>query len=939
MKKIIRITSFFVLAVALLALTGCTTPKQAISADYEALVTAYNGKTFSDVVEDLALPTVGENESTIVWSSSDTDIMSDAGVPVLVNGLVNTDGVLSLSDAVRTVTMTGVVSHKGTSVTGTVTFTVTVPAYSEGADLIVKAYSALMTAYEGVQLSGYNYIFSGDSVVPTYEYDFVSYSGVTITYANSTHLSFDGAKATVARPTESATVTDNVSVTLAVGDLSATITVPVIITRDDTNYCTLSDVRDAIDAGSSTYSGKTYAYYGTITEILENTDSYKVFFIQDGEEAFEVYGYNGDTAIQEGDYVFIVSEVTSYNGLYETKSGTIDSVQVVIPAAENTAKINAINTIALTSANFNKTDLAGKDNCVVSIEKLVYIKGTVAISESGAYSSGYITFILDDMATTTTVYVNKYADDIAALATFINSLQVGDIVTISSCTLGWYNAPQLNINLAANIAKSTAVLTNAEKLALEAKYLSFEDSLNSGSETTLDTAGSMFDSIAISWALAEGTDANATIADGKLSIADGGFSFTITATLTLGDATLDKSFEVQAVAPVDLAAVISAVDGSTFEAGTALSATVAYAGEGLCALSDGTHYVVAILPEGVSVDEGNGVIVSLSAASLTSGVYAVVVSAVVVNDGAEGIYGGAFTTVEALAALETVAVQKVVLKNVVIASGAVVSGDFTLSFFDIDDYGTASPAALPDGTYEYLEGFVAPATSTGAVFYATASWTPITTALAAADSTEVNYTLRGVVTIIMSSSGAMLTDEDGNSIYIYKSNLTKIDGFVAGAYVELSGQKGTAHGATRFSVDLDSVLLCASPNAPEVLTNLKANATDLTDVSVLGSAYDYKYVNVTGLTLVVPEGTTYAALTETSSFNVTFKDASNNELSVRIDANAGLEAENAFISLLVTAQANPSAYTFNLTGLWYNYYTQVYPVFDSVALVPVTPVV
>ncbi len=931
MKKIIRITSFFVLAVALLALTGCTTPKQAISADYEALAAAYNGKTFSDVVEDLALPTVGENESTIVWSSSDKDIMSDAGVPVLVNGLVNTDGVLSLSDAARTVTMTGVVSHKGTSVTGTVSFTVTVPAYSEEADLIVKAYSAIMTAYEGVQLSGYNYIFSGDSVVPTYEYDFVNYTGVTITYANSTHLTFDGVEATVARPTDSETVTDNVSVTLAVGDLSATITVPVIITRDDTNYCTLSDVRDAIDAGYENYNGKVYAFYGTVTEVLE-AGAYKTFFIQDGDEAFEVYGYNGDAAIATGDYILIVSEVTSYNGLYETKSGAIDSVQVVTVAAENTAKINAISKIALTSDNFNKTDLAGKDNCVVSIEKLVYIKGNVAISESGAYSSGYITFILDDMATTTTVYVNKYADDIAALATFINSLQVGDIVTISSCTLGWYNAPQLNINLAANIAKSTAVLTDAEKIALEAKYLSFEDSLNSGSETTLDVAGSMFDSIALSWALAEGTDANATIADGKLSIADGGFSFTITATLTLGDATLDKSFEVQAVAPVDLAAVISAVDGSTFEAGTALSATVAYAGEGLCALSDGIHYVVAVLPEGVSVDEGNGVIVSLSAASLTSGIYAVVVSAVVVNDGAEGIYGGAFTTVEALAALETVAVQKVVLKNVVIASGAVVSGDFTLSFFDIDDYGTASPAALPDGTYTYLEGFVAPATSTGAVFYATDGWDSIQNII---DGTNGDtFTVRGVVTAINGSSGCFITDENGVSVNVYKSGLFTSFSFVLGDYIEVSGARGSY--GTLIELLPTDLTVIAGPNAPEYVAALVAASKSVTNTQTLTDTDKNTYVTVSEL--VYTSGS-YDQLTTVSSKNVVFTDASGNSFTVYLNSNVGLDALNQMQTILAPVFANPSGYTVTVTGVFtiYSSTYEMYACVDSIVVTPVTP--
>lgn len=930
MKKVIRITSLIILAAFAITLAGCSKTTVApadsaasmLQADYDAADAVLNDV---NVTGNLALPATGANGSTITWTSSDTTVISNDGVLVNANGLYfEENGSLNIYEEDRSATMTGVMAMAGTEETKTITFVATIkaPDSKSDANLIIKAYSAIMTKYEGNALEGYTLDMSGAE--KAYTLAFIAYEGVTIAYTDTASIKFDGTNATITRPTDSASVTETLSIKLTVNSTSVDVTVPIIITKDDAAYLTIAEVRDLIDQGSSVYEGNTYVYSGTITEKLEDG----TFFIQEDGEALEIYNYTGDTVTEVGDYVLITSQVTNYSGLYETASGTIENVQILVKAADNTARIAEIETLVLTEENFNSTALKGKDNVLSSAANLIYLSATSLVSGS----SPRITVGINGIDVTAVIYVNKYADDYTEMFNFFNTLKVGEKFNLKSCTLGWYvSVPQINVNMAESLEKISGTISSNQKATYELNKLTFPENFTVGDTHTLTTVGATFTDVTITWAA---TDAKAEIADGVLTInSTEAFTFSITATVKCGVATKTKTFEnIPVTAPISITEMMTAVDASNPVVGELLQGQVIAVGKDGLVLSDGTHSVLVSYPSSLTAPkEGSNVAVVISAVAKTGGIYNVTISAVAVDDEVSAIVAGEFTSLEAIAALETVNLQKVILKNATIADGGATSGSKTFTFID-----NATGTAFADGQYDYVEGVIVASSSTNIAFYVTSTWDSIAKAIAAGETNTDTWTFRGLNVLRTGADAPNICDEEGNVIAAFNTGISDEDIF-SGTYIQITGTLGSYSGLLQLNISSavnPDLYVVEVATAYEYLAAMKANATVVTDTSTLTEADKGKYFVIEGLKYVSGD---YGQLTSSSNKSVTFEDANGNEFVLYMQYAAGVETENAFSTAIASAVANSAGYTISVYGSFtiYNELYELYPCVESVVLTPV----
>lgn len=781
MKKFVRITSILALIVCALVLVGCdSVDSKHYDADFAALETEYKDKTVT-TSENLNLPATGENGSTITWVSDNPTYISNAG-EILLDGIqVAADGSMSAASAKLTGTVTN-----GTF-TGEVSFTVQVTLSSD-AQTVIKAYKALLAEYEGKALSGYTYEFVEGKAVPNLYLDFATRGDCTVTYADSTHIDFTYNETRkqwvglVTAPTDK-DATDEVSVTIVSGNVSKVVSVPILIPVDTTNYVTLADVLVALKAGADTYKDVVYAFTGTVTKMFEYratgvTEGYQGFWMQDGESALFVYGTSVGENIAIGDEVLVTSTVTVYSGLYETSSVT--GLQLITPAAENSAKIAKCESVTVNKDNFNGTDLADKQGWIADV-KLIYVAGTMV-----ANTSAGLTFALyDNASVSVSVRCDKYSTDFDDIAAVINALKVGDVVELS-VPITWYGTnPQFQLTATTDIEVSTDSITSLQKAEIDLSKASklVASSFNANSESVLTAKGSIFET-AISYELAEGTDAVVTLKDGVLTLGNfkDGFKFTLIAKFayTEGEETkyLTKEYEVSAVAPITLAEALAA---SKVEDGISISCSVSDVLGQQATLTDGTNYILVSYADTIVLTAGNKVVVSVkSFAKNAAGIYCAEVTALQDNIAAGAYFLGKGVKVSEL----TAAFGKYELDTVTIASGeAKVSETVTVKFYSDVTMATA----YADGTYTNLEGYLVPVDETTLAYIVTRDFSTVAEALAAATKTVVY--IHGVIEVVYSSYKDFYIKDSTGCILVYASTA-----LTDGDTVVITGAMGAYNG-------------------------------------------------------------------------------------------------------------------------------------------------
>lgn len=272
-------------------------------------------------------------------------------------------------------------------------------------------------------------------------------------------------------------------------------------------------------------------------------NKYNHLFLADAEGKGGYYCYSvsqdpvKDLGIEVGMTVKVTGPMAPYSGMQEIKGGQVaivDSTIKTVDAIDLTEKFAAGESLAAyvgMPVTFKGVTIGAQD-----LEKDTSQYLYFAIGEQKGYVRTYIT----DFPTTLKVE-EKAAIDADHAAHFGYKADATGILIL-------YNGAPYLIPMSATPFTNyeEIVITAEEKIASELEALKITTSFASDAEEALPAAGQYYDDVAITWAI-DGTSANATIADGKLSVTipDAEEIVKVVATITCGEASETKTFEVK----------------------------------------------------------------------------------------------------------------------------------------------------------------------------------------------------------------------------------------------------------------------------------------------------------------------------------------------------------------------------------------------------------
>lgn len=508
LKKLLALTLVFV-GVFTLAACGEDVPEMS---DLEKLQEAYDGLELPAITGDqITLPATGLHGVTIVWSSSNTAVITDAGVIVQpLFGQPNAN-----------VTLTAVLTLNGEDFTKD--FVVTVNAKTETEETDLEKANRLI-----VSLIFANYeVLTDVTLVDTHQ----GYP-VTWTTSNAMYLAADG---TVTRPASGETdvqVVLTASYTVGTETVTKNFTFTVVAEEPATVYNTVMDL----------YTNAAYQEFveftGVVTAIMD-----KGYFISDGTYNLSVYKNVQITGIAVGDEVTVRGTYTNYNTLYQIGNIVYENVN------------SSGNAVPLVDSPEVKSiaDILAFDSSVKEIHGAFFeITGTVTIQ--GSFNNVYLVDGDDEI-------LISYYGDIPSLEAL--EAEVGKEVTI---TVFYYTEHGTNGHIVAFYGTSADIQVNtlpdADALAADVAALeSMVPGVTVGA-ITLPSEG------------VNGTTFTGWMSDNTAVLAnDGSFValgaetvvVTFTATATKGD--LTETVTVEVVVPVlSTVAEVNEMDlGSVFE--------------------------------------------------------------------------------------------------------------------------------------------------------------------------------------------------------------------------------------------------------------------------------------------------------------------------------------------------------------------------------------
>ncbi len=282
---------------------------------------------------------------------------------------------------------------------------------------------------------------------------------------------------------------------------------------------------------------------GIVTQLIGNNA-----YMQDATGG--TYLYVGGTPLEglaKGSELIIKGKKGIYNGLYQL---TAPSIAEIVKTEQPLPAAVELDSLA---------NLADYQSQLVSLKKLL-LKAKPTPNNNG-YN---VSVELDGIALT--LRVDKYleATEKEALATFFGGLEVGDRLDVVA-PVGFFNNPQMALASAADVA--LAALTDEDKVgyALEALDLPAE----TGENLDLPLTG-LYDTT-IAWS----SDNTAVISDeGVVTRQATDVTVNLTATVTLGDASQSKIFQV--LVPALGGEVVSVVYETGFEAAEGFEKSTTY---------------------------------------------------------------------------------------------------------------------------------------------------------------------------------------------------------------------------------------------------------------------------------------------------------------------------------------------------------------------------
>lgn len=270
-----------------------------------------------------------------------------------------------------------------------------------------------------------------------------------------------------------------------------------------------------------------------------NTRNHLFLADVDGKGGYYCYQLDSDpleAGVELGMTVAVTAPVSPYNGMQETKGGSfviIDETIKTVPVLDITDKFAAGESLK----NY--------------VGLVVTIKGVTITNQVLGGTSEYLNFELNGKTAYVRTYVTdfpttlKAADkatiDAAHAANFGNTANATGILVLYS------GAPYLiPVDTDCFSGFAAVTRTDAEKVESEKAGLKLPTSYTSDAVVDLAAKGQYYSEVAITWALAEANTA-ATIANGKLTLTvpDSETIVKITATLTCGDVTDTKTFEIK----------------------------------------------------------------------------------------------------------------------------------------------------------------------------------------------------------------------------------------------------------------------------------------------------------------------------------------------------------------------------------------------------------
>ena len=261
-----------------------------------------------------------------------------------------------------------------------------------------------------------------------------------------------------------------------------------------------------------------------------------------------------DLGIKVGMTVKVTGPIEPYAGMQEIKGGQVAIVD---------STIKEVKTLDITEKFASGASLGAYVGLPVVIKDV-----SIGSQDLEKDTSQYLYFSIGEKQGYVRTYVTDFpttlkADDKAAIDAD-HAAHFGFKADVTGILVLYNDAPYL-------IPLSTTPFTNykevtytpADKVAAEKDALNLGTSFSDDTVIDLSATGKYYDDVKITWATNNAT--NAAIADGKLTIVvpDNAITVTVTATITCGDVTETKVFEIAlSKAPVTIPEALQIPDGS-----------------------------------------------------------------------------------------------------------------------------------------------------------------------------------------------------------------------------------------------------------------------------------------------------------------------------------------------------------------------------------------
>ncbi len=288
-------------------------------------------------------------------------------------------------------------------------------------------------------------------------------------------------------------------------------------------------------------AGTALAVQGVVTGIMSKGagDKENSIFLQDAsnEGGYYVYALADDPAgtIQVGMTVLVKGDKDIYNGTHEVKNASVEIVN---------SELTTVNPVDITeifsnAVNTSAAELIGKQGLLVTIKGVTVLDA----GSNGSYNwtlAGKNSYLRISSSSNCTTADQEATIKSGFAANYYNLADVTGLVTVYNNS--FYLAP-----LTENAFSNFVVTDKPDNIQVEVetKNLSINKNIVVPGNVTLPTAGANFTDVAISWALAETT--NATLAGNVLTPVlpeEGEVKITLTATLTKGEESATKDIEV-----------------------------------------------------------------------------------------------------------------------------------------------------------------------------------------------------------------------------------------------------------------------------------------------------------------------------------------------------------------------------------------------------------